>query len=600
MRHRLRGVCGCGVAVLALAGCATPPGGTGDAGGRAAATVPDALPVLRREDSLWLERVNFGLDSASVADYRRLGRERYLEGELDARAATMPALVAAQIDALEVSHVDSLQVLGDADAQRKAANALPDGPDREAARKALNDHGNALATQAIQRDLLRAVYSSDPLREQMLWFWLNHFSVHQYKADLRWVIGDYSEHAIRPHVFGHFRELVLATLEHPAMLQYLDNDHNAAGHVNENYARELLELHTLGVGSGYTQEDVQQLALILTGVGVNASGNVPKLKPELQSLYRRHGAFEFNPAKHDFSQKVFLGRRITGRGFAEVEEAVDLIVRQPACAHFIARELATYFIADTPPPALVERMARSFMKTDGDIAAVLRTMLLSREVNAALGEKFKDPMRFVISAVRFAYDGRPITNSRPMLNWLNSLGEAPYGRQTPDGYPLTELNWASSGQMSRRFEIARAIGSGSAGLFDPDAPAAAAPAAVAAAMTPGAGTTPPVAPGPAAGTTPPAAPIPAAGPTPPAPPIPVAGPTPPAAMTTVAMTTPKPLTSPAAKPAARGGFPQLSNRLYFEAVEPYLTARTRDALNRATSPQEWNTFLLCSPEFSYE
>jgi uncharacterized protein (DUF1800 family) len=318
----------------------------------------------------------------------------------------------------------------------------------------------------------------------------------------------------------------------------------------------LLELHTLGVGSGYTQQDVQQLALILTGVGVNASGNTPKLKPELQILYRRSGAFEFNPAKHDFSQKVLLGRRINGRGFAEVEQAVDLIVRQPACAHFIARELATYFIADTPPPALIERMAQSFMKSDGDIAAVMRTMLLSREASAALGAKFKDPMRFVISAVRFAYDGRPITNSRPMLNWLNGLGEAPYGRQTPDGYPLTELNWASSGQMSRRFEIARAIGSGSAGLFDPDAPAVAATA--------------------------------------------VAAPAPPA-MTTVALTlAPEPPASPAPKPAARGGFPQLSNRLYFEAVEPYLTARTRDALNRATSPQEWNTFLLCSPEFSYE
>ena len=123
-------------------------------------------------------------------------------------------------------------------------------------------------------------------------------------------------------------------------------------------------------------------------------------------------------------------------------------------------------------------MAQTFMRTDGDIAAVLRTMFLAREFDAALGGKFKDPMRFVVSSVRFAYDGRTISNTRPMLNWLNGLGEAPFGRATPDGYPLTELAWASSGQMSRRFEIARAIGSGNAGLFDPEdgTPAAAAPA----------------------------------------------------------------------------------------------------------------------------
>jgi len=367
------------------------------------------------------------------------------------------------------------------------------------------------------------VYSPSQLQEQMVSFWLNHFSVNQYKANLRWLVGDYAEQAIGPHVFGHFKDLVLATLEHPAMLQYLDNNQNAVGHINENYARELMELHTLGVGSGYTQNDVQQLARVLTGVGINV-GPPPKLKPEWQKIYLRRGAFEFNPARHDFGTKTLLGRTIQGGGFDEVEEAVKLIVGQPACARFIARDLAVYFVADNPPPQLVERMAQTFMHTDGDIAAVLRTMFLAREFSASLGSKFKDPMRFVISSVRFAYDGRPINNTHPMLNWLNGLGEAPFGRPTPDGYPLTELSWASSGQMSRRFEIARAIGSGSAGLFDPEDGSA----------------------------------------------------------------------------GGAGGFPQLSNRLYFEAVEPFLTAHTRDALGRAISQQEWNTFLLSSPDFNYE
>ena len=200
------------------------------------------------------------------------------------------------------------------------------------------------------------------------------------------MVGDYEEHAIRPHIFGRFKDLVLATLEHPAMLRYLDNAQNAAGHVNENYARELMELHTLGVGGGYSQQDVQSLARVLTGVDVNA-GDAPRLKPELQRMYLRRGAFEFNPARHDFGPKTLLGSAIEGRGFAEVEGAVALIVRQPACARFISQKLAMYFVADNPPPALVERMAQTFMHTDGDIAAVLHTLFLSREFAAALGGK---------------------------------------------------------------------------------------------------------------------------------------------------------------------------------------------------------------------
>jgi uncharacterized protein (DUF1800 family) len=479
--------------------------------------------VLHREDMLWIERTSFGLDTASVMSYRRLGRNAYLDRQLHPHDEGLPAPIAAQIDALEVTHADARSLLADVNAKYKAINAMPDGPDKQEARKALNEQGNKLAYEAIRRDLLRAVYSEDQLQEQMVWFWLNHFSVYQYKANLRWLVGDYEEHAIRPNVFGHFKNLVLAVLEHPAMLQYLDNNQNAAGHINENYARELMELHTLGVEAGYSQQDVQELARVLTGVGVNA-GDAPHLKPEQQRLYLRRGAFEFNPARHDFGGKTLLGHSIKATGFDEVDEAVGLIVRQPACARFISRKLAIYFVADNPPAALVERMAQTFMSTDGDIAAVLHVMFLSREFNAALGGKFKDPMRFVVSAVRFAYDDRPIGNPRPMLNWLNSLGEGPYGRQTPDGYPLTELNWASPGQMSRRFEIARAIGAGNAGLFD----------------------------------------------------------------------------APDGGAASAAGFPQLSNRLYFAAVEPLLATRTKDALNRANSQQEWNMLLLSSPDFGYE
>jgi uncharacterized protein (DUF1800 family) len=509
-----------GVGALLIA-CAAPAPRTPADMQHATSAAP--LLMLHRDDVLWLDRISFGLDTRIVADYRRIGRERLLAQQLDARDNMLPPAIASQIDSLEVSRLDIAQRLADIQAEYKSINARSEGPEKEQARKALNDAGNKLAYEAIRRNLLRAVYSPSQLQEQMVWFWLNHFSVHQYKANLRWLIGDYEEHAIRPNALGHFKDLALATLEHPAMLQYLDNQQNAVGHLNENYARELMELHTLGVAGGYTQQDVQQLARILTGAGINV-GDAPRLKAEWQPLYLRRGAFEFNPARHDFGSKTLLGHDIAGKGFAEIENAVTLIVRQPACAQFISHQLASYFVADVPPPRLVEKMAHTFQRTDGDIAAVLRTMFLAPEFNIALGGKFKDPTRYVLSAVRFAYDGRPISNTRPLLNWLNSLGEGPYNRPTPDGYPLGELNWASPGQISHRFEIARAIGSGNAGLFDPED-----------------------------GTS-----------------------------------------------ATTSGFPQLSNRLYFEALEPFLAAPTRDALNRANSQQEWNTFLLSSPDFNYE
>jgi uncharacterized protein (DUF1800 family) len=418
-------------------------------------------------DTGWLERLTYGVNATSLADYRRLGREAYLERQLDPAPASLPTGVQAQIDALEVSRKSAQQLLEEVTAENKRVNAISDGAEKEQAKKILNDRGSELAHQAARRHLLRAVYDPQQLREQLEWFWLNHFSVHQYKANVRWLVADYDERAIRPHVLGHFRDLVLATLRHPAMLQYLDNAQNSVGHINENYARELMELHTLGVDGGYTQADVQSLARVLTGVGVSVAPE-PKLRPEWQRLYVRDGAFEFNPARHDFSPKQLFGQRIEGQGFGEVEAAVDLLVRQPACARFVSRRLAQYFVSDTPPPALVERMAKTFTTTDGDLGAVLRTMFSAREWQASLGQKFKDPIHYVLSAVRLAYDGRVLVNAHPLMNWLNALGEPLYGHQTPDGYPLSEAGWASSGQVSRRFEIARAIGGGGGGLFDPE------------------------------------------------------------------------------------------------------------------------------------
>jgi uncharacterized protein (DUF1800 family) len=478
-------------------------------------------------DLRWLDRVTYGINAQTLVEYERLGRRRFVEAQLRGTGEGLPRAIADQIDQLEIQRQDGASLLLEVTAAQKRINALTSPAEKDQARKTLNDRANQLSYEAARRHVLRAIYAGDQLREQLVWFWLNHFSVYAQKANVRWTVADYEERAIRPHILGRFRDLVLATLTHPAMLQYLDNAQNAKGHLNENYARELLELHTLGVGAGYTQGDVQELARVLTGVGIDQNGVPgsvpPELKGDLQTLHVRRDGFEFNPARHDPGDKVLLGHKILSHGFGEIEEAVDTITHHPACARFVARKLATFFVGDEPPRSLVEAMAKVFTRTQGDLTQVMRTLLTSQEMQTSLGRQFKDPMHFVVSAFRLAYDDRPIANAHPVISALGALGEPLYGRPTPDGYPLGAADWASSGQLSRRFEIARNIASGNGGLFEPE------------------------------------------------------------------NGTPSTLT----------GFPRLASRLYFDLVESSLSPTTRQAFERAASQQEWNTYLLASPEFNH-
>lgn len=426
-----------------------------------------AQPASPRALAL-VDRITWGRTSASVRDATDLGADRWLKAQLrPPPQSTLPPEVQARIDQMRISTEPMERLAVAMDAQNKAAGQIQTPPERQAAQQAYQRAMTDLKHQAASRSLLRDLYSPDQLREQMTWFWVNHFSVQADKRDIRAMIGNYEDQAIRPHALGKFRDLLGAAALHPAMLRYLDNDQNAVGHLNENYAREILELHTLGVGSGYSQKDVEEMARVLTGVGVSLSPDTPKLKPEQQALYVRRGLLEFNPARHDFGPKVLLGDPITASGLGELDQALDRLARAPATARHVSTKLALYFIGQAPPQ-LVDRMAKTFLRTDGDIAKVLETLFASKDFEASLGQKTKDPIHFAVSAVRLAYDGRTVANTAPIEGWLGRMGQALYGRETPDGYPLEDTAWTGPGQLTTLFEVAQQIGSNPSGLFKPE------------------------------------------------------------------------------------------------------------------------------------
>ncbi|MEG3147434.1 DUF1800 domain-containing protein [Sphingomonas sp. RT2P30] len=502
----------------------------------------------------WANRLTWGVSAAPI-EGAAPGSDQWLTAQLKRPDDALPPGPAAQIAAMQISQRQIAELVVNGDAAIRYANKLPDTAQRDAARKAYQQYMTNLATEAATRSLLRDIYARDQLREQMTWFWFNHFNVQTQKRDIRAMVGDY-EDRLRDHALGRFRDLLEATLRHPAMLRYLDNDQNTANHINENYAREIMELHSMGVGSGYSQQDVQQLARILTGVGVDLNHDAPKLSPERQSLYIRAGLFEFNPDRHDFGDKQFLGHAIKGSGFGEVEQALDLIARSPATAHHVSAQIATYFMGDTPPAALIDHMSATWQRSDGDMAAVLRTMIRAPEFRQSLGGAFKDPVHYAVSAVRVMYGNQEIVNVQPILGWLNRMGEGLFARETPDGYPMGSAGWVGPGQMSVRFEIARQIGGGAAGLFRAPIPPTGASMATGLAM---------------------AADMPS----------------------TMNTANPGPSVTPAAAapPVPAPPLPRLQKAAYYTAIAALLNDQTRSALSQATSPQDWNALFLSSPEF---
>ena len=453
------------LATLGLASCATPsPPTAGHT--QPGHTAEPTLSALQRQQ--WLDRVTWGANDSADRHLQRLGLSAWLQEQLHPQQLTMPAPVQQHIDALEISQRSMAEIQQDIAAQRRSARDSLDGDEGARLRQQVQTRLNQLAAQAQQRHIWRALYSPAQLQEQMTWFWMNHFNVSTRKGETRLWIADYEERAIRPNALGNFRSLLEASMRHPAMLIYLDNASNAQGHINENYARELLELHTMGVGSGYTQADVQAMAQVLTGVGFStraANAPPPKLPPALRADYRRQGFFEFNPSRHNYQPQVFLGQPLHASGMAAVDEALDRIVAAPATAHFIAQKLAVFFLGDHPPAAVVEHTAQAFARSHGDIPSTLQALLTAPQAQQMQAQRFKDPMHYVMGALRLSLDSRVASNVVPVLGWLGRLGEPLYGHETPDGYPLAQSDWASSGQMTARFEVARQIATRSAVLF---------------------------------------------------------------------------------------------------------------------------------------
>jgi uncharacterized protein (DUF1800 family) len=383
--------------------------------------------------------------------------------------------------------------------------SAPEAPRRTPEQMELARMQRTVIAELSQQRILRAAYSERQLEEVMVDFWMNHFNVFVGKGQVRLYLTEYERDAIRPRVLGKFRDLLGATAASPAMLFYLDNWQSTAAPdaatsaeadrmraqprrrpivrdpntvrrpgqgprpfptpdgidrmpangaqpaamrrrgLNENYARELMELHTLGVDGGYTQKDVQEVARAFTGWTI--------ANPRLG------GAYRFEPRLHDDGEKVVLGHRVkAGGGRKDGEDVLDLLARHPSTGRFIATKLARRFVADEPPPALVSRAADRFKATDGDIREVVRVIVTSPEFLASQRAKTKNPFEFVVSAVRVTR--LDLTNALPLVQSLRDLGMPIYGAQPPTGYSDKAEAWVNSGALLNRMNFAVALTSG--------------------------------------------------------------------------------------------------------------------------------------------
>ena len=419
-----------------------------------------------------LSRLTYGATPGQVDEVARMGLEKWLEQQLK---ADLPEdsleMQLAPFDALKLSNA---QIVATYPKNGQVIRmAVRDGfidkdsvkADRKAYRDIIRDYmdkkgfkpENELFRQLYCQKILRAAYAQNQLREVMTDFWFNHFNVSVTKNDCAQFIPVYERDVIRPGALGRFGDLLKATAGSPAMLYYLDNFSSSgpademrpmrvarkAQGLNENYARELMELHTLGVDGGYTQQDVTQAARVLTGWTV------------------REGEYFFAPNRHDKGEKVVLGKKFgPDGGEAEGLELLDMLAHHPSTARFICRKIAVRFVNDDPPSTLVDRMAKTFTDKKGDIRQVLLTMVYSPEFWSpqAIREKTKSPFELAIGAVRSLH--ARIAQPMPLYNWITRMGEKMYCYQAPTGFPDKGQYWINTGSLLSRMNFGLALATG--------------------------------------------------------------------------------------------------------------------------------------------
>jgi uncharacterized protein (DUF1800 family) len=460
------------LALVLLLGCATASsggGGPAPAEARSRAADPLRLPAVSwsaEEQAVHvLNRLAYGPSPADLRELESMGAPAWIAWQLrpaDIDDAAVEKRL-ADFPSLSMSTAELVARYPRAKKVAEAKGISMEGKSPEAVRAELLrvvepfQLPRQVGAELVAARLIRATESRRQLQEQLVDFWFNHFNVSADKGAVRWMVSPYEREAIRPHLFGSFRALLGAVAHHPAMLFYLDNwtstresfslpKRGRLG-LNENYARELLELHTLGVDGGYTQEDVREVARCFTGWGIR--------KPN------EDGSFEFHPQAHDRGSKRVLGVDIpAGGGIEDGERVLDLLASHPSTARFIARKLAQKFVTDAPPPALVDRVAQVFLRTGGDLTATYRALFESPEFwsDAARAAKVKTPLEFTVSAVRVL--GGTTAGDVPLAQALTRMGQPLYRAQPPTGWPEASQPWVNPGALVARIDFGLKLASG--------------------------------------------------------------------------------------------------------------------------------------------
>ena len=390
-----------------------------------------------------LNRLAFGARPGDVDKVAREGVDVWIDQQLHPETIADRAVDTrlCQLPTLEMTNADIVNAyykpIQQARREKKAGDAIDTEQMKMFRQKSLE-----VVRDLVAQRVIRATQSERQLNEVMVDFWFNHFNVFAGKGIDRFLLTSYERDAIRPRIWGRFEDLLMATAKSPAMMFYLDNAKSRVNALNENYAREIMELHTLGVDGGYTQKDVTELSRVFTGWSIDP----------------RTGTFVFRPRMHDRGEKAVLGVRFpAGGGMEEGERMIHILAHQPATAQHIAMQLCERLVSDNPPKALVDRVATTFLARDGDLRATVKSVVTSAEFwdPQVYQAKEKTPFEYVVSALRAV--NATVMNPMPVARALQQIGEPLYGAQPPTGYSDKSEAWINSGALMSRLNFVVAL-----------------------------------------------------------------------------------------------------------------------------------------------